>query len=354
MAVPRSELADDVLSRLGDEVEQVWSRDEINGYLSEGLKDLSRAARPIFDAVYLENRFEHFVATMQDELDLLEEMSGFAVGPIAKLTCEDERDLLTANQQLTFPRARMITVPCESELLGDISEALLPAVGDVDDSIIDIDRALWDGRVIGAVTSREARMLDSRFETNAGEVLGLIWQYDGPRTIRKFKRPSAQADVVDVDGAFGLLRDADDVATSTDDVSGTWGIPRRIPGHHPLGSFSFGTPRRVFLDGKNVRVEVARQAAPLETDTDVIELPDRYALYLRDYAMGEAFARPGPGQSPQLAEHYKTRWAVRLERVKARMRRVSTQRISQLGGSKMPRTRPPSPRMPWPYPAVGV
>jgi hypothetical protein len=354
LARTRADLSISVLSRLGDSQEAIWSTEEIDGYLQDGLSDLCRAARPIIDAVYLENRFEHFVCTYQDELAMLEALSGAATGAISRITFEDERDLLTLSEQATWPRARYITSPFESEFFADIAEAMLPAVSDVDDGVIDIDRALWDARAIYAFTTRDARSMDSRFETHAGEVYGLIWQYDGPRTVRKFMRPSAEADVLDIDGAFGILRDAGTVATSTTSASGTYGIARRIPGHQPLGAFSFGTPRRVYLDGKNVRAEVARQAAPLDVFDDVIELPDRYADYLKDYAMAEALGRPGVGQQPQLAQHYQSRWATRIERVKARMRRVSTQRVSQLGGSAFRRTRPPAPRLPWAYPAVGV
>jgi len=353
MARTRSDLTAAVLSRLGDTQEAIWTSDEIDGYLQDGLSELCRAAKPIIDTVYLENRHEPFVCTYQDELDLLATMPGFAVGRISRITYEDERALLTANQQVTTPRACPITCPPESELYADITPgALLPAVGDVDGSVIEIDRSLYDSRVIASLTTRDARNIDSRYETHAGEPYGVVWQGDGPRTVRKVKRPSMEADVVDVDGAFGLLRDGDDVATTDDDVTGTWGIARQIPGHHPMGSFSFGTPRRVYLDGKNIRLEVVRQAAPLDAPQDLIELPDRYADYLRDYAMGEALARPGAGHQPQLAQHYQARWATRIERVKARMRRVSTQRISQLGGSQLPRTRPPSPRLPWPYAAM--
>lgn len=353
MARSRSELTAAVLSRLGDTQQAIWTAEEIDGYLQDGLSELCRAAKPIIDTVYLENRHEPFVCTYQDELDLLETMPGFAVGRVSRITYEDERALLTANQQVTTPRPCPITCPPESELYADITPgALLPAVGDVDGSVIEIDRSLYDSRVIASFTQRDARNIDSRYETNAGEPYGVVWQGDGPRTVRKIKRPAAEADVVDVDGAFGILRDAGSLGTSTDVTTGTWGIPRRIPGHHPMGAFSLGTPRRVYLDGKNVRLEVSRQAVPLDDDDDIVELPDRYADYLRDYAMGEALARPGAGHQPQLAQHYQARWATRIERVKARMRRVFSQRVSQLGGSRMPRTRPPSPRMPWPYPAV--
>jgi hypothetical protein len=352
----RTDLANAVLSRLGDTQEAIWSSEEINGYLQDGLSDLCRSAKPIIDRVYPENRFEHFVCTSKADLDLCEVTPGFAAGRISSITCEDERDLLTSALQVSTPRACMITCPPESELLADISDALLPAVADVDDDVIAIDRALWDNRVIAAATSRDARELDSRYETNAGEVVAVMWQYDGPRTVRKIRRPAAEADVVDVNGSFGLCRDADDVATTDDDVTGTFGIARQTPGHHPMGSTSFGCPRRFYLDQTNVRLEVVRHAASLDVFDDAVELPDRYADYLRDYAMGEALGRPGVGQQPKLAQHYKMRWTVRLARVVARMQRVSHQRVSQLGGSQMPRNRPPSPRLPWPYPAgiVGV
>ncbi len=129
-----------------------------------------------------------------------------------------------------------------------------------------------------------------------------------------------------------------------------WGISRRIPSHHPMGPSLYGAPRRPYLEGTNVRVEVSRFGQPMAVATDVCELPDRYAVYLRDYAMAQCLGRRGPGQDLKLAAHFLTRWQRDLARVVRRQQTVDTEHLSVMGGDGTPLTqRPPRPARPWAY-----
>jgi hypothetical protein len=184
-----------------------------------------------------------------------------------------------------------------------------------------------------------------------GEVYGYTWQKDGVRTLRKVRVPSAQASTAVVTGSWGLLRRPTDLTTDT--VSGSWGVPRRVAGHHPIGTELFGVPRRAYLETLNVRVEHYRQGRALVAASDVCELPDRYAVYLRDYAQGKCLERDGPGHDAALAAHFLQRWARGLARVDRRVLGMQSETVRVLGGDGRPSVaRPPRPQRPWPYGSV--
>jgi hypothetical protein len=83
---------------------------------------------------------------------------------------------------------------------------------------------------------------------------------------------------------------------------------------------------------------------------DDSELPDRYFLYLGDYAQWQALKRNGPGQELRLAGLYKTRWDRNLTRIQSRIERQWMQKTHILGDSRGRRGRGiPAPRLPWQY-----
>jgi hypothetical protein len=110
-------------------------------------------------------------------------------------------------------------------------------------------------------------------------------------------------------------------------------------------------PRRVFRDGKNVRVEHWREGAAVVNAPDEFELPDRYALYLRDYAQARCLGRQGPGQDPKLSAHFDQRWQRGLARMLRRGRVLDAARTGVLGeaGPRLGQG-PPRPRLPWNFP----
>jgi hypothetical protein len=115
----------------------------------------------------------------------------------------------------------------------------------------------------------------------------------------------------------------------------------------------FGLPRRPYQDGKNVRLEVYRQGRVPDNPTVVCELPDRYALYLCDYAQWQLLSRRGPGQDLKLAEHFRLRWVRDTARIANRIDRMERAHVSILGGDGQSlTTRPPRPKLPWNYGSV--
>jgi hypothetical protein len=339
-------LIDDVLDRLGDLEERIWTHDEVGVHLVNAQQQIASAQRVFFDWVFLENLPTGFSYTQPWELTY--GYVTFDIG-VANYTIADERRLLGDERLRLGPG--WFTCPIEATdgwLSSAHANTAIPATAELPKTLTALSRVTWDKRGIDAMTPSLMNRVDARYQITRGEVYGFMWQVDGIRTLRKIRVPSAQASTVTVTGSWGLLRRPTDL--STDPITGAWGSPRRIAGHHPLGAFTFGAPRRPFLDGTNVRVEHFRHGRPLAATTDVCELPTRYARYLRDYAQARLLERAGPGQDVALAAHFDQRWARGLARIANRIDRVDRTRVAVLGGDGHGlTTRPPRPSRPWPY-----
>ena len=337
----KPQLIGEVLDRLGDSEGIVWSTDEVGFHIEAGYQSLATDLPVFYDWIYLENMPRGFSYTHKWEKVEVDRNGLFDYGQ-ANFTAEFERDLIDSSVTRTGPANHTSPFEATDGRLSDAAASTdISATADVPKSLTAIDRVTWDNRGLDGLRSRHLRSGDSRFEITKGEVYGFVWQHDGIRTLRKVRVPAQQCDAVTVNGSWGIVRNLDTISTTT--TSGTWGCPRRVPSHHLMGSSDWGLPRRFYLDGNNVRVEHFRLGATMAEPTDICELPDRMAGYLRNYAQWKLLERPSAGQDLKLAMHYKQRW----ERDVAR---VEEERISVLGGDGATlTTRPPRPQLPWSY-----
>lgn len=366
------EIVTAVLRRQGDLAERIWTRDEVTFHVVAGYQEMATTQSVFFDLVYLENVPRGFSYTQPWEKAFLIAEGFFDYG-CANFTAEVDRRALGDERLRLGPANHTSPFEATDGWLATVGASVeIPATADVPRTLTNLDRVTWDARGIDAMQARALAQGDSRYEVTKGEVFGYLWQKDGIRTLRKVRVPSAQADTATVAGAWGALRDPTDLSTDqrtgggpiafnplafnnaaffTDpDKAVFWGIPRRMPGHHPIGPESFGAPRRPFLEGKNVRVEHFRLGRAMNDPQDVCELPDRYALYLRDYTQARLLERPGPGQDLRLAAHFQERYDRGRARLARRLRDVDTERTVVFGGDGRPMTtRPPRPSLPWAY-----
>lgn len=344
MSTSLGDLVTDTQTRLGDAAGQVWTHDEIVVQIQEAYGLLAQTRAVFWDTTFSENLPTSFTYTQPWEA-----RDGFVAvdAGVANYTFTDEQGL--SDNQAKEVGPAWFTCPDEIAWLADVgANTAISATDELPASLRALDRVVWNNQTIVALSPRHLRAGDSRFQYTAGEVYAYLWRYDGVRTFRKVRVPAAQAATADVTGSWGLLRDPTDL--SGDTVTGSWGIPRRIPGHLATGPYAWGAPRRPFLETNNVRIEHTRSGRALVTDTDLCELPDRYASYLRDYAQWQLLEKPGPGQDLALAAHYQARWTRDLARIDGRLQRVTQERVSVLGGDGRPSiTRPPRPSRPWAY-----
>lgn len=337
-----------VQRRLGG---RVWTDEEVILALQSAYDEIAMTLPVFWDMTYLENLPQGFSYTQPWEKAYVDAMGGFDYG-CANFTAEVDRRAVGDERARIGPANHTSPFEATDLWLSRVhASTAISATADVPTTLTAISRVTWDNRGIDALQARRTMRDDTRYQVTKGEVYGFIWQLDGIRTVRKVRVPSAQADTVTVTGSWGLLRRPTDLSTET--VTGTWGIPRRIPGHHPIGPELFGAPRRPFLEGKNVRVEHTRLGRAMVEPTDICELPDRYALYLRDYAQARCLERAGPGQDLALAAHFDQRWARGLARITRRLQVVDAERVSVLGGTGRSSVgRPPRPSRPWAYGSV--
>lgn len=370
------ELRGQTQDRLGDPGQVIWTADEVDGHLVNGYQQIARHTRPFFDWAYLDNLPATFSLTQTWErryLTASAAAANFDAG-VANYTCPDELGLLEETRLQLGPAQS--TAPWEI-LFGHYDAVpcnpAIAALADLPPTLTELDRVTWDKRGIDAMEPRQMSKVDARYEITAGEVYGYMWELDGVFTLRKIRVPAARASTVTADGGFGTLRDPTDLV-SVDNVTGwetagfdaggfdneafeveqedtaLWGLPRRWPGHHPIGTEHQGISRHFFLEGTNVRAEIYRQGRALDSGVDECELPERYARYLRDYAMSKLLERRGPGQDLALAKHFGARWARGLDRIQRRTSSINDEHAIVMGGDGMQSlTRPPRPKLPWQY-----
>jgi hypothetical protein len=346
----------DTQHRLGDDQGTIWSDAEVAGNLVDGYLQIATQHPVFWDVTYLESLPRGFSYTQPWEREFLRHSGAFDYG-VANFTAEFERP---AGRSIGFRERDRYgpanhTSPFEATdgfLARAGASTAMAATADLPKTLTKLDRVTWDLRVIDAVDPRTWSRLDGRYETNAGEVFAYTWQKDGVRTLRKIRVPAAQGDTVTVVGSWGLLRSYDSTVSSAT-PTGSWGIPRMLEGHHPIGPDLWGAPRRIYLDGKNMRVEQFRQGRVLDADEIVCELPQRYARYLVHFAMGACLSRPGPGYDEALAKFYDTLWTRGLARIERRTQLVDTERVVVMGGGGTSTTgRPPRPKLPANYGSV--
>lgn len=348
MARTRGTVALQVLTRLSDTAELVWTAEEIAGYVQTGQRELALATRAIWDVTYAENLPRGFSYTAAWEASYVT----FDYGR-ADHTMAAHEDAALAALGMPITQAGNHTSPFEAAdgfLSAAKASTAIPATSVLPRGLTEVDRATWDQRTLTALNLRDLQQRDTRYRLTAGEVYGYLWQQDGVRTLRKVRVPSASAATFTITGSWGLLRVP--TAISGEPVTGSWGIARRLPTLHPMGPERFGAPRRPYQDGTNVKVEHWREPRALTAPTDLIELPDRYVVALRDYALWKCLSRQSAGQDLRMAGLFQQRWQRAIARIIRRVNGITRDRMSRMGGGASGDLSGPPPlaKLPWNYP----
>ncbi len=337
----QGELIDNVLKRLSDTAEQVWTRPEIARYGNEGLRRLSSDTLCVWDTLFLEDSATTGNYTCDAELQYMD--GGDVICAQFSYTAPSDADYLDPGQLDLGPTNH--THLWETAYL---TETYFRAVYQLPEDLAELERATWDYKRIEALRSSELESADSRYQINNGEVLGYLRDKDGWRSFRKWRVPAAAADSFTITGYLGLIRTPTDVSAET--VLGSWGVCRRLPTMHPTRSAQgFGFPRRPFKDIRNTKVEHSRHATELENDDSVFEIPERYVKYVRNFVLFRCYERNGLGQDLQLSSFFKQRYDEGVLRIKARMKALNAYRRNIVGETQQSDGRPPRARLPWQY-----
>lgn len=198
-----------VLAHLGDPEQIVWSGAEVDSYLQDANREVTGTLRVLPDWTYLENLPAGFSATAKWEVTFSH--ARFQYG-IANYTMSDEARLLDETRALG-PANHTSPFEATDRLLGRAAASTaIPATAELPASVTEIERVLWDQRTIDVLSRSRLQAHDTRYELTEGEVYGYLWRQDGVRTLRKVRKPAAQAETYVVNGSWGLLRDADEVS----------------------------------------------------------------------------------------------------------------------------------------------
>lgn len=334
-----------VLHRLGDSDEKIWTTEEVRSYVQRAGRELVTQVGIIWDQAFLECLPPGFSFTYEWEADY----SVFDYG-LASYTAEGDVSFIQALglEPDDVDRGNH-TSPSDLLYLEDVHASIEQrALEFLPETLIDLERATYDQRMVVAANHGRVSRRDSRYQFIQGEVIAYTVEREGVDVLRKIRVPADPATIYEVDGSWGIAREVNDVTRDKLNQTSVWGVPRRVAGHHPIGDTEgWGLPRRFYSEDNNFKIEYWRE--PRVEDT-VSELPDRYFWYLADYAQWKALFRNGPGQNFKMGQLYKDRWDRGIARLKNRLGRVMKERIRRLGGeSRNMREGPPRPRLPWQY-----
>jgi hypothetical protein len=338
-----NDIAGDVLLRLGDTAEDIWSSGEIRGYVKDGYRRIALTTKCFWDSVYLEDQPYTGSYTKDDEIALL----GAGATYFNKFTYTKQADAEYAPTGTVHlgPANHTKRVEYDNDY---VASPFFLAVHELPEDALEIERATWNQIRLAPLRSIELEREDQQFQTQAGEVQGYVLEKDGVNSFRKWRIPSAPADVYTVTGSWGCIRDCGDISEET--VHGSWGLPRRVPGLHPMdGDGVWGCMRRVFKSAHNTKIEYSRHGLSMLDETDECELPPRYAKYLRHYAQYKALERNGDGQDTKLAGWWKSLYEAGVARMIKRKSSILSRKVTTLGGEQGHLTRPPTARLPWQY-----
>lgn len=396
MATTRHALTTQILTRLGDLASLVWTRDQVEIYTETGYAALAQALGVFVDWTYAENlargfsytatweqtydhvAFDYGMAnyTYADERRLLTESARVGPGNHTSPFEVTDGHLSAASADTSIPATVDLpaTITRITRMTWDrrTCAALVPA------QLARTDRRYetTTGPVVGYLWRKDGIRTLRKYKVPAqqattytvdgswgvlrdpddldgGTITGDTW----PQMF-SYTQPfeAGAAGYYDVGRATftaswesGLLADDLGPANHTADfeydlmiragltpttVEASWGLARRIEDQHPMGDAEgWGSPRRVYHDGMNVRLEHGRVGRAVARSTDTYELPDRYVSYLRDFAMSQCLALECAGQDRRLAQHYAARWQRGLARIARRLRAQDAERVNRFGGS---------------------
>ncbi len=344
MSVSLSDLRSTLQRRLCDEGERLWSKAELDIYISTGYDTLARLTGCLFDSACIPDYAFAFNFTSEFERDFVESVPGWYCDGPAQFTTELERDYVNNaagpanhNEHWEFNG-------------GYQSITEVSALAERPDGISAVERATWNTKRLEAVHSRDLEGADSRYELNKGEVQAFVQDKDGIDVLRKWRVPSVgyvpySFDASSDDG-FGIIRDLDGIHTGIA-VDGSWGDLVQVDGENVFEDFGILGP--IYKETNDLRLEYRRYGKNLADDQG-FEIADRYTIYVRHFAQARALEKEGPTQDLKLAAHFQSRFEVGVARMKKRATAMLFQQLIVMGGAPSIRgQRPARARFPYAY-----
>jgi hypothetical protein len=333
---------DDVLDRLGDKANVVWTRDEIELAYKDGYNIFCGETKCLFDYWVLENL--PVTGNWQTDLEryLMEQKVGRSLTdqPFG-YTADHEKNQGVGGKygghKGVGPTPGTAVSDKAHYAAGVTRTAALPQTvpgGDLPHSTVAVSDVYYDRRRLVHETTAHLKRIDPNYENRSGDPEMYTWDKDGLYFMRVVPQASGGATYVTVNGQRGRNKQTDDgstvVAASVGGkTNGGFGVLRYEEGGFPAGG-PWGSPTRMHPHTENIDVEIFRLGRDL--DSHVVELPDAYKKYVTFYAMAKALERPGHGQDLEMSAHYMERFAMGIRRMTRKSEDMSQEYVGKLGG----------------------
>lgn len=347
------EATSDVLDRLGDLDNDIWSRAEIALYLQDGSDLFTRRAKCIYDQVVIPNVPQSANWTTDLEYYLVSQRPGSNLSDAPIQRSGDEQLGVAGRVGGAYGQPAQMSSPfITADTATDAAQGIPGSIpgGRLPSSTVDVIRVAYDQITLAGTSSQQMRSMDQTYETRVGDPQWFIWDKDGLFFLRVVPAASGNADYPYISGSWGTRTQTDDtsVAVSTAEASGYetggYGILRAQTDAFPAGG-PWGSPTIIHPTTDNILVEVNRLARPLTSYP--IEIPDAYRKYLVFWAMSRALRREGPGQDIELGDHYADRFEMGIARMVEKRDKLQQERVGKFGGQ------PAADAMGWPQPPTG-
>ena len=303
MAKTRAEIRDEVLTRLGDTANLIWSNDEIDDLIRQGYRVFIVSTKLLWGRQWIDDIAGQALYKLPDEVLEVERVTWDDHPLIPKTDCELRA--MDGNYERTVGRVEYYSI----DSLRRLRKYRIPKKTVNSKGLVVEIIGTWG-------TPRNLLTIDTQIGS-----WGIARSIPGYQVIGSWGIPRSGFIIVVV-GSWGVPRNL----SLIDPVQiGSWGIPRILPGYEVVGSW--GVPRGDFaglsaapLTAENTRIEYTRRA-DLPGDSSELEIPNHQAKYIRCYAMSKALGREGPGQDLKLEKHFYSRFLEGVRRCQYRMKR---------------------------------
>ena len=333
----------DVLDRLGDLDNKVWTRAEVKLYLQDGYDQFCTRTKVLFDTYVIENLPP--VANWQTDLEkyFAQQRSGWGITDEKfHYTDSSEQDNGVAGavggsysgpSGMTSPGDRDFAATVDGSA-GGVPTAVKG--GTLPQSVVRVARVAWNRVDLQGLTAARLRQIDPIWEDRTGDPQWFVHDSDGLFYLRVVPAANGGATYTAVDGSWGSLAYTDDstvtVVTREPDGYDTGGFGILVasdgfPSHGP-----WGTITRIHPDDDNIKVEVFRLGLPLTEHP--FELPFAYQKYVLYWAMSQLLRREGPGQDIALADHYAERFEMGVQNLARKRDRMANEREGAFGAAQ--------------------
>jgi hypothetical protein len=336
---------DDVLERLGDQANDIWTRDEVEQAYRDGYDVFCRKTKCIFDHWVIENL--PVTGNWQTDLEryLMEQKAGRSLTdqPFG-YTAEHEKDIGTGGR---YASGRPVsptpgTAVSDKEFydadnVGALSSDLPTNVpgGDLPRSVVAVTAVYYDERRLKPTTTREIKLIDPNYENRQGDPELYTWDKDGLFYLRVIPKATGGASYATVNGQRGRVKYTDEsgvtaVAAGPGGKSTNgFGVLRQEEDTFPMGG-CWGSPTRIHPSAENIEVELYRLGR--DPGSHCIELPNAYRKYIVFYAMAKALERPGHGQDLKMSQHYMQRFHMGVDRMQRKRDTMEQEYEGAFGG----------------------